>query len=482
MNNYKNRFPENFLWGGAVAANQCEGAFDIDGKGYSVIDILSFGDNSKKLKTMSSQDVAYALQDKNGYFPRRDGIDFYHHYKEDIAMFADLGFKVFRFSIAWTRIFPNGDELQPNEKGLQFYEDVIDECLKYDIEPLITISHFEMPLNLVTEYGGWLNRKLITFYTRYCKVLFKRFGHKVKYWLTFNELNLITLSGYMLGGILSDKVDNMIEAQYQVAHHQFVASSIATKIARETNDNILVGAMLGRDEYYPLTCKPEDVMQSIQDSHFELFFSDVQVRGYYPSYSKRYFEEHNIHIKKELDDDEIIRSYTVDFLSFSYYSTSVSAYDREGMETTDGNGVITVKNPYLKASKWGWQIDPIGLRIALNNLYDRYQIPLFVVENGIGMLEEIPDDKYIQDDGRIEYFREHIKQMGEAVKDGVELMGYTPWGCIDLVSSGTSEMEKRYGFIYVDKDNYGNGTLQRYPKKSYYWYKKVIASNGEKLD
>ena len=474
---------EDFLWGGATAANQFEGAWDTDGKGDSVSDHCTNGtaDRAKEI-TVNFED------DK--FYPSREAIDFFHRYKEDIALFAEMGFKCFRFSIAWTRIFPTGQESEPNEAGLKFYENVIDECRKYNIEPLITISHYELPYALVEKYNGWESRELIDFYLNYCKAIFDRYKGKVKYWLTFNEINSGTMP---MGAVLSlgtikgysgpiNKVPDEPAVRYQALHHQFVASAKAVKYAHDNYPDYKIGDMNIFATMYPYTCNPDDIL-AWQKSNRMLnwFCSDVQVRGAYPSYADRFFEENGITIKKEAGDDEILKEGTVDFYTFSYYMSNCISTDPEVNEKTGGNLMGGVKNPYLKASDWGWQIDPKGLRYSLNEIYGRYQIPLMVVENGLGAKDVIEEDGSIHDSYRIDYLRQHIAEMKEAVKDGVDLMGYTPWGCIDLVSASTGEMAKRYGFIYVEKYDDGTGSLARRKKDSFDWYKKVIATNGEDL-
>ncbi|MFR3687612.1 MAG: glycoside hydrolase family 1 protein, partial [Enterococcus sp.] len=429
---------------------------------------------------MTTADVKAAMADKEGIYPKRYGIDFYHRYKEDIALFAEMGFKTFRLSISWPRIFPNGDESEPNEAGLAFYDAVFDELLKYDIEPLVTISHYEFPLELAFKQNGWESRETIAAFERYARVLFERYKDKVKYWLTFNEINIIGMTGYLSGGILADKTDNMLQSQFQAAHHQFVASALAVKACHEIIPDAKIGCMLARMEAYPDTCNPLDVMESIDSDHTNLFYSDVQIRGYYPSYMNKFFRDNKLTIKKEPGDDAILREGTVDYMSFSYYMSSIATHEKDG-EEVGGNLLGSKKNPYLKASDWGWQIDPVGLRITMHKLYDRYQIPLFIVENGLGAKDVVEEDGAIHDPYRIDYLRDHIKEMEQAIDEGVELMGYTPWGCIDLVSASTSQMSKRYGFIYVDLDDEGHGTLKRSKKDSFDWYKKVIATNGADL-
>lgn len=479
-------FPKNFLWGGATAANQCEGAFLEDGKGWSTADTARYikenGTNmSELLKPTTKADVEFAMSDKEGIYPKRHGVDFYHRYKEDIALFAEMGFKTYRLSISWPRIFPNGDEKEPNEAGLAFYDAVFDECLKYGIEPLVTISHYEFPLGLSFKQNGWSSRQTIADFERYARVLFTRYKEKVNYWLTFNEINIIGMTGYLSGGILADAESHLLQAQYQAAHHQFIASALAVKACHEIIPEAKIGCMLARMEAYPETCNPLDVMESIESDHMNLFYSDVQIRGYYPSYMNKFFRDQHISIKKEAGDDEILKEGTVDFMSFSYYMSSIASHDHDGAMTS-GNLLSSKKNPYLTASDWGWQIDPVGLRITLHKLYDRYQIPLFIVENGLGAKDTVEEDGSIHDRYRIDYLRSHIEQMAQAIDEGVDLMGYTPWGCIDLVSASTSEMSKRYGFIYVDLDDEGRGSYDRSRKDSFAWYKKVIETNGADLN
>lgn len=475
-------FKEDFLWGGAVAANQFEGAWDIDGKGASVSDMCTNGTHTtpKRITSKIEPDTLY---------PSHEAIDFYHHYKEDIALFAEMGFKTFRLSIAWTRIFPTGMETEPNEAGLKFYDNVFDECKKYNIEPLVTISHYEMPYALVEKYNGWYGRECIDLFVRYCETIFERYKGKVKYWLTFNEINsgamplgnvlsLGTIQGY--SGSIMDVPDDP-KIRFQALHHQLIASAKAVKLAHEKYPEYKMGNMICFITKYPYTCNPDDIIMTQKEMQIiNWFCSDIQVRGYYPSYAERYFEENNIIIKKEPDDDEILKEGTVDYYTFSYYMSNCTGNAQDGAETS-GNLAGGLKNPYLKASDWGWQIDPKGLRYTLNEIYDRYQIPLMVVENGLGAYDKLEEDGSINDDYRIDYLKEHIIQMREAVADGVDLMGYTPWGCIDLVSASTGEMAKRYGFIYVEKYDDGTGTLARRRKKSFDWYKKVIETNGTEL-
>lgn len=475
-------FPKDFLWGGATAANQVEGAWNLDGKGLSTAEVVQKASTRKEVSMadVNTETLAIALADKTDEnYPKRRGVDFYHRYKEDIALFAEMGFKVYRFSIAWTRIFPTGEELEPNAAGFEFYDNVLAELAKYNIEPLITLSHYEMPISLTQKYNGWAGRETITAFNRFTQAVFDRYHDKVKYWLTFNEINTGTWGFHETGVIDKDLTETeQLQIRYQALHHQFVASSIATKQLKAINTEAKMGCMLARMQTYPGTPNPVDVRAAQLEDEKNLFFTDVQARGEYPNYMNRYFKANRIEIKMAPDDEDILKAYPVDFISFSYYMTNVTT---EKIEVKSmGNMVVGGRNPYLEESDWGWQIDPIGLRITLNAMWDRYQKPLFVVENGIGALDQLEDGK-VHDDYRIDYLRKHIEQMKEAIIDGVDLMGYTMWGPIDLISFSTSEMSKRYGFIYVDQDDDGNGTLARIKKDSFYWYQKVITSNGEDL-
>ena len=465
-------FPENFLWGGAVAANQCEGAYNEDGKGLDIQDILPHGIKTPPTDGPTPDNLKLVA------------IDFYHRYKEDIKLFAEMGFKVFRTSIAWSRIFPNGDDAEPNEKGLQFYDDLFDECHKYGMEPLVTISHYETPLHLAKAYNGWVNHDLIGFYERYVRTIFARYGKKVKYWLTFNEINSVLHQPLVSGGILTPLTELSKSDLFQACHHELVASALATKIAHEMMPDAKVGCMVIALPLYPLTPKPDDVIATMHANNANDFFGDMHARGVYPGYMKRYFREHGIEIRTTPEELQLMKENTVDFISFSYYMSACISADPD-KQVSEGNIIPGVANPYLKASPWGWQIDPKGIRYVLNRFYNRWQKPLFIVENGLGTNDELVDDgkggKTVNDDYRIEYLNDHLVQVGEAIADGVPVMGYTTWGCIDLVSASTAEMKKRYGFIYVDRNNDGSGTLARYRKKSFYWYKDVIATNGGSL-
>lgn len=475
-------FKDGFLWGGAVAAHQLEGGWQEGGKGISVADVMTAGRHGVAREITSG-----VLEGK--YYPNHEAIDFYHRYKEDIALFAEMGFKCFRTSIAWTRIFPKGDELEPNEEGLQFYDNLFDECLKNGIEPVITLSHFEMPYHLVTEYGGWKNRKLIDFFARFAEVVFKRYKDKVKYWMTFNEINNQAnyqedFAPFTNSGIVYEEGDNREAIMYQAAHYELVASARAVKIGHEINPDFQIGCMIAMCPIYPATCNPKDILMAMKAMQKRYYFADVHVLGKYPEHIFKYWERKGISVDFTAQDKEDLLGGTVDYIGFSYYMSFAIDFHRENnpyfdyLETED-----LVKNNYVKASEWEWQIDPEGLRYALNWFTDHYHLPLFIVENGFGAIDQVAADGMIHDDYRIEYLGAHIREMKKAVvEDGVDLMGYTPWGCIDLVSAGTGEMRKRYGFIYVDKDDNGKGSYNRSPKKSFGWYKEVISSNGESVE
>lgn len=460
------RFPDNFLWGGAIAANQVEGAWQQDGKGLSTSDVQPqgiFGPVVERTAGDSSlKDIA---------------IDFYHRYPQDIALFAEMGFRCLRVSIAWTRIFPQGDEKQPNEAGLAYYDKLFDELAQHHIQPMVTLSHYEMPLGLVRNYGGWGNRQLIDFFQRYACAVFQRYQHKVKLWLTFNEINMSLHAPFTGVGLPGDSSEGEI---YQAIHHQLVASARAVKACHEIIPDAKIGNMLLGGLMYPLTCKPEDVFETLQQNRSWQFFGDVQCRGAWPGYMLRYLRERGIELNIT-DEDRVALRETVDFISFSYYMTGCVTVDEALNQQARGNILSMVPNPHLPSSEWGWQIDPIGLRTLLNMLWDRYQKPLFIVENGLGARDVPQADGTIVDDYRIDYLNDHLLQVAEALQDGVEVMGYTSWGPIDLISASKAEISKRYGFIYVDRHDNGEGSLARSRKKSFYWYQQVIASQGESL-
>ena len=473
-------FRKDFLWGGAVSANQCEGGHDEGGRGLANVDLMPTGKDRYLIGTGRMKMYDF---DNAHYYPALKAADFYHHYRDDIALFGQMGFKTFRLSIAWTRIYPNGDEEKPNEEGLHFYEDIFKECHKYGIEPLVTINHFDCPMHLVKTIGGWRSRRMIQYYHRLCQTLFTRYKGMVKYWITFNEINMILHFPFVAAGLCFEKGENEIQAMITCVHHQLVASAMAVELAHRIDNSNKIGCMLAAGSYYPETCKPEDYWQAICDNREVYMFADVQVRGYYPSYALKWTEERKACIPYEKNDKELLRENTVDFVSFSYYSSRVSSSDPDKGKQSESNIFSSAKNPYLKESEWGWIIDPLGFRSTINELYDRYQKPLFVVENGLGAYDTLEKDGKVHDEYRIDYLRQHIQAMKDAVdKDGADILGYTTWGCIDLISNGTGEMSKRYGFVYVDCDNAGNGTYQRIKKDSFKWYRKVIHSNGEDLE
>lgn len=480
MSEQKMRMPEGFLWGGAVAAHQLEGGWQEGGKGVSIADIMTAGDKDHPRR------VTDGVKDGEVY-PNHWGIDFYHHYPEDIKLFAEMGFKCFRTSIAWTRIFPNGDETEPNEEGLQFYDDLFDELLKYNIQPVITLSHFEMPYHLVKEYGGWSNRKLIGFFLNYAEAVFKRYKNKVKYWMTFNEINnqttwddphpMLQNSGLQLGDD-----DNWEEAMYQAAHYEMVASAKAVKLGHEINPDFQIGDMIAMCPIYPLTADHKDIMMAERSMQTRYYYGDVQANGFYPNWVPKYWARKGFKIDRTEQDAKDLREGTADYVGFSYYMSFVTKFSKDNPEYVYTESKDQVDNPYTEKSDWGWQIDPIGLRYAMNWMQDRWHKPMFIVENGFGAYDKKEADGSVHDDYRISYFHDHVEAMEKAVvEDGVDLIGYTPWGCIDLISASTGEMKKRYGFIYVDQDDEGNGSLKRSRKDSFDWFKKVIASNGEDI-
>ncbi|MFR7592751.1 MAG: glycoside hydrolase family 1 protein [Longibaculum sp.] len=471
-------FPSDFLWGGALAANQCEGAWNIDGKGVSIMDVEVLPEKYSRQGVLgyghTKEDVLKAIHDDKQYYPRRVGIDFYHTYKEDIKLFAEMGFKCLRTSFAWTRVFPNGDETKPNEQGLQFYDQLIDEMIKYGIEPIMTVSHYEMPLYLVTKYGGWTNKKCVDFYMNLFKVLFDRYHTKVKKWILFNQINALGWGDYASLGMLKGEYRDWNSMRYQAVHYQFVASAKACQHAHRKDESCQIGMMNGSMLGYPASLLPQDAFAALQANQMnEYFFSDVLARGKYPGYALRYFKEHGICITMDEDELHVIKENTVDFISFSYYFSGLYSQDKQ---------LELCSNPSIDTSLWGWQIDSLGLRHALNNYWDRYQLPIFIAENGIGAIDQVTEDKKIHDDYRISYLRDHIQMMKEAIQDGVDVIGYASWGPIDIVSASQGEMSKRYGYIYVDLNDRGKGSGERIRKDSFYWYQKVIATNGEDLD
>lgn len=475
------RLPDNFLWGGATAANQCEGGFREGGKGIGLIDVVPYG--ADRMPVARGEKIMLDCDEEHRY-PSHEAIDFYHHYKEDIAMFAEMGFKCFRMSLSWTRIYPNGIEDIPNEEGLKFYDAVFEECLKYGIEPVVTLCHFDLPVHLIHQFGGWRDRRMIEYFMKFCETVYRRYADKVKYWITFNEINMLNHLPFTSCGLVTEEGEDVKNIKYICAHHELLASARAVKLAHDImGKDCMVGCMLAGGSFYPYSCNPKDVWQAKQTERGNYFFIDVQSRGVYPNYALKWMERDGISLDWMDGDKETLAQGTVDFIGFSYYCSRCDTADPEvSAKRMAANAFRTVRNPHLEASEWGWQIDPLGLRVTMNDLYDRYQKPLFIVENGLGAKDTVLEDGTIEDEYRIAYLREHIKAMIDAVtEDGVPLMGYTMWSPIDLVSASTGEMSKRYGFIHVDKDDDGNGSLKRTRKKSFYWYKKVIESNGSDL-
>ena len=484
-------FKEGFLWGGATAANQIEGGFDLGGRGRANTDYLRFIEpkDRKADEATFSQNYASikdAIAHENEYiFPKRFGNDFYHRYKEDIALMAEMGFNVYRMSISWSRIYPTGFEDEPNEEGLKFYDDVFDECHKYGIEPLVTMLHYDYPLDICEKLNGFESRETIELFEKYVRTIVTRYHKKVKYWLTFNEINMTLQSISTCSGAMPDhSLNNLTEVQlkFDAIHNMLLASAKAVAIAKEIDPSLKLGNMVWKQLYYPKTVKPEDTLQQRFDMHLNYYFFDIQCKGKVPYYLDRYFEQMNIERKYSQDDLKVLEKGKVDFISFSWYMSNISEYQGEPMKPTGLLPDMDRNNPYLKATAWGWIVDPVGLRICLNQLYERYELPIFIAEFGIGLYEKPDENMHIDDRERIEFVRKNLLQVKEAIKDGADVFGATYWGWIDLVSSSTSEMTKRYGFVYVDADDHGNGTYNRYKKDSFYWYKKVIESNGVDLD
>nr|CCM44181.1 6-phospho-beta-glucosidase [Staphylococcus xylosus] len=480
---------DNFLWGGAISANQVEGAWNIGGKGMSVADVATFKPHVdvKDYKAHNAITTEKILEAKNEedakWYPKRRGIDFYHQYKEDIKLFSEMGFKTLRISIAWTRLFPTGEEEQANASGIDYYKNIFKELKKYNIEPIVTLSHYEMPLALSEKYNGWVDRKLVDLFVRYAEVCFKEFGEYVTYWLTFNEIDSVGRHPFITAGIVEDKCIgySLDEAIYQSLHHQYVAAAIATNLCHKIIPGSKMGCMLTKLTTYPNTCNPEDVFLSLKSNLNNYVHADIQVLGEYSPLYKKQLENKGINIKMLPEDEKLIKENTADYLAFSYYMSRTESADAS-LEQTSGNTIMGVKNPYLPSTEWGWEIDPLGLKISLIELQDRYNVPLIIVENGMGAKDGLTKDGKVHDDYRIDYLREHIRAIIEAAEEGVDVFGYTSWAPIDSISVSTSQMSKRYGYIYVDQDDLGEGSYKRIKKDSYYWYKKVIESNGEILD
>jgi 6-phospho-beta-glucosidase len=480
-------FPDGFLWGGAIAANQTEGAWNVDGKGPSVADVAMYRPKLDPKDyaahhAVSAASIKAALADPDDtHYPKRRGIDFYHRYREDLALFAELGLKVLRVSIAWTRLYPTGEETEPNEAGIAYYQALFTEMRRLGIEPLVTLSHYESPVALSVKYNGWADRRVVELFARFTLTCFERFGSLVNRWLTFNEIDSVIRHPFTSAGIIPENCPDGVEAAcYAALHHQYLASAIATEQCHRLIPGSQVGCMLTKLTTYPRTCAPEDVAATQRKNLENLWFGDVHVFGEYPRLMRGAIEAKGIALPIQPGDEELLRAHPVDFVSFSYYQSSTESVDPNA-ERTPGNTILGVKNPYLPSSEWGWQIDAVGFRISLIELYDRYRKPLFVVENGIGAIDEVTERGEIHDPYRIAYFREHFAQMKQAVAQGVDLLGYTSWGTIDLISASSSQISKRYGFIHVDQDDLGAGTGDRRRKDSFWWYQKVIATNGDEL-
>lgn len=481
MKSLMNGFPNHFLWGGAIAACQAEGAYDKDGRGLSTSDIHAYnkGINRKHIEQEGGgelTDIKKRIQDTESYFPKRYGIDFYHTYKEDLALLKEMGFKNFRTSIAWSRIFPKGDEQEPNEAGLKFYDDLIDEIIKNGMEPIITMSHYEIPIYLVTEYGGFANRKVTEFFIRYAEVLLKRYKGKVKYWIPFNQTNLLPTVMFGSLGLCNKQAENMEELMYQAVHHQFVAIAKTKELAKKIDPQAKIGVMLADCTFYPATCKPEDVVLTMKRNRMQYFFADVPLQGEYPGYALRYFQDENINIDSSEEDMAVIKNNTLDYLAISYYASYIIDASKHTIKAGEMD-----QNPNLEPTPWDWRCDPLGLYNCLSQYWDRYHVPMMIAENGFGALDTVEEDGSIHDTYRIDYLTKHIKIIKDCIREGADIFAYCAWGPIDIVSSSSAEMSKRYGFIYVDQDDEGKGTKQRMKKDSFYWYKKVIETNGEEL-
>lgn len=472
----KINFPNNFLWGGAIAANQTEENIGL--KELSNSNFIPVGNRRFSVAEGMSAIQRSSLE----YYPADRGINFIEHYKDDIKLFSEMGFKVFRFSITWSRLYPQGEEKYPDSDGLKLYDDIVNECLKYNIEPLITISHFDVPIKLVEKYNSWANRKMIDLYLNFCKTLFVHFKERVHYWITFNEINMILYMPFMSSGLILENLDNPEQIKLDALHHEFIASALAVKLGHEIDKNNQIGCMVAAGDLYPRTCAPNDVLKTQKENQRNYFFTDVQLRGKYPNFALKYFKKKGLKVPFKSGDRTILESGIADYLAISYYNSGTMSSNKSELCEIKGNVFPSLTNPYLKKSEWGWQIDPVGLRITLNSLFDRYEKPIFIVENGLGAKDNA-NQTLIQDDYRISYLKAHILAVNDAINvDGVDVIGYTPWGCIDLVSASSGEMSKRYGFIYVDENDKGEGSMIRRKKKSFYWYKDVIRTNGKSLE
>ncbi len=481
-NNYP-FFPADFLWGGAQAASQADGAYQEDNKGLSSSDVQPyFKDLSNheiqilETQGMKLEQVKTNIQDIKGYYPKRFGIDFYNSYPEDLKLLADMGFKTFRTSLDWSRIFPNGDDEVPNESALKHYDEMLDYMLDLGIEPIITMNHYETPVNITVKYGGWPNRKVISMFEKFGKLLLDRFGNKVKYWIVVNQINLIQTEPFLSAGVCVDQYQNEEEAIYQAVHNQMVAAAWIQKYAKSLHDNnIHIGTMIADSTVYPASCRPDDIVLAMRQNRLQYFFTDVQFLGYYPAYAKNYFSDKRIKLDIRDEDKELLQDNPMDFLAISYYYSKIVDASKNKYRPSD-----TSKNPYLKENPWGWSVDPQGLYNTLSQYWDRYHKPIIIAENGIGMYDKVENGK-IHDPYRSEYLGQHIEQVGRAIHDGAKVIAYCAWAPIDIVSCSSQQMSKRYGFVYVDRDDEGNGSGKRLLKDSYYWYKNVISSNGKQI-
>lgn len=485
---------KDFLWGGATAANQMEGGFDQGGRGLSIMDVVTSGTrteprmvtfidrdgNPGKVPMFTAEKMpadAVASIIEGEIYPNHEGIHFYEHWKDDLKMLKEMGLNCFRMSIAWSRIYPNGDDEKPSEEGLKFYEDIFTELKKNGIEPIVTISHYETPLNLLNKWNSWADIRTIDCYVRYCRTLFSRFGNLVKYWMTFNEINVQDFACYLAAGTLC----RTPQEKAQTAYNLFIASAKAVSLCHEMIPDALIGCMIAYAPVYPMTCNPDDVLAADQTMERTYFYSDVMVRGYYPAWKIAQYKKEGIKIQRVDNDNLILKNGVVDYIGFSYYMSGVKSAN-PGAKKGSGNMMDSEINPYLNRSEWGWAIDEKGLRVALKWLWSRYNKPLMIVENGLGAKDVRSEDGRFHDDYRIDYLARHISQMKKAVvEDGVDLLGYTPWGIIDLVSASTGEMDKRYGLIYVDRNDAGEGDYHREKKDSFDWYKHVIETNAKDL-
>lgn len=479
------KFSNDFLWGAAISATQTEGGYLEGGKGLTIQDFITGGSLNRERKFTPTISDDY-------FYPSHEAVDFYGHAIEDLNMLASLGLKSIRLSISWARIYSNGDDAEVNQEGLDYYMSLFKECKKLGLEPVVTLSHFDFPWKVTKEYNGFYSRETIDLFLRYVKTVMTEFKGYVRYWLTFNEINfgVLPMGAFKAQGMIDkniangDKVVNYSELrvplqdQITALHHQFLASALTVELAHEIDPNNKVGCMIGYITQYPLTSHPKDILEAQKiDRILNKFSSDVCVKGEYPTHIFKWFKDNNVELEIPESDKEILKRGVVDFYSLSYYMSNCATF-RDDVEVVHGNLMGGVKNDYLEASEWGWQVDPLGLTYTLNDIWDRYNIPLMIVENGLGSADELIDGR-IKDDYRIDYLKAHIEAIEKALEYGVDVIGYMPWSAIDLVSSGTGEMKKRYGLIYVDKNDNGEGKFTRTIKDSGYWYRDTISKNSK---